>query len=169
MSEILVISIGNTLRGDDGVGMAVIEQLRQMRSIPSGVELLECGMDDLSVILLRPKMSKLIVIDAANMGLAPGEWRRLSVGSPEFEFMEGRRIEHFHGLGLTQAISLGTALGILPDEIVIFAVQPEDIGYHQGLSAAIKKTVYEVCKAIQFELELTHTQKIQAPNGSIAQ
>lgn len=148
-----MLSIGSELRGDDGVGSAVVEQLRRSISLPEGVELIDGGLADFSLLLMKPDLDKLIIVDAANMDLPAGEWRRLAVGQEGFQILENADRSTLHGLGLAEALSLGRVLGILPQEVVIFAVQPKEIGYRSGLSNPLMRTVTEVCTAIQIELE----------------
>ena len=168
MSKILVLSIGSELRGDDGVGKAIIEKLRISQSLPTGVEILDCGTSDLSTILIRPEIKKIIIVDAANMGLLPGEWRRILVNENSCEIFDDNEQDNTHGLGLSHAISLSRILGTLPDEVVVFGIQPQNVDYHQGLSDPVISTVTEVCTAIHFELELTQPEEDPAPNNIFA-
>lgn len=130
---------------------------------------MDCGTGDLSTILMRPDFKKVIIVDAANMGLLPGEWLRILVNDNISEILSEGDQENSHGLGIIQAITLSRILGTLPEEIVIFGIQPQNIEYHRGLSAPVISTVTEVCKAIQFELELTQTKEDPAPNNIFAQ
>lgn len=150
-----MLSTGNEWRGDDGVGPAVIEQLRLSHPLPPVVELMDCGMHDLSTVLMRQDISRLVIVDAADMHLEPGQWRRLDFSQPGFEILDSAASNQMHGFGLSQTLSLGRALDTLPREIVIFAVQPQVVGYRQGLSEPVNRTVTEVCEAIHNELELT--------------
>ena len=69
--------LGNVLLGDDAVGCRIAELLRG-RNI-SGV--VECGTTPENHIaeLYEQSPAELLIIDAADMGLAPGEFRRLSL------------------------------------------------------------------------------------------
>jgi len=169
LSRILLLSVGSELCGDDGIGKAITARLRISYTLPTGVEIMDCGTGDLSTILMRPDIKKVIIVDAANMGLLPGEWRRIEVNDNISEILSEGDQENSHGLGIIQAITLSRILGTLPEEIVIFGIQPQNIEYHRGLSAPVISTVTEVCKAIQFELELTQTEEDPAPNNIFAQ
>ena len=125
------------------------------------------GTGDLSTILMRPDINKVIIVDAANMGLLPGKWRRMLVNESFCE--NSAENDNSHGLGLLQAISLSRILGTLPDEIVIYGIQPQSIDYHEGLSDPVISTVTEVCKAIQSELELTQTKEEPARHSIFSQ
>ena len=72
LPKILVAGIGNVLLGDDGFGVAVIQQLARA-TMPNGVTLMEIGMRglDLTYALLGD-YDAAILIDAAQRGAAPG-------------------------------------------------------------------------------------------------
>jgi len=73
----LVLGVGNTLFGDDGFGCAVIEYAESHCSIPEDVCLLDVGtgvrklLFTLCLSPIRPQ--QLIIIDAIDVGRAPGE------------------------------------------------------------------------------------------------
>lgn len=147
----LVLSLGNPLRGDDGVGTAVLTMLAAYPIIPPEVVLQDGGTPGLETVLLLEGYEKVIIIDAADMGLSPGEWRRFS--SAKLAAQEANLKGTLHQAGLAEALELAEALGMLPDEVVVYGVQPTEIGWEPGLSAVVETTVGEVCKAILAELE----------------
>ena len=60
----LVIGVGNTLRGDDGVGVHVARELAR-RPLPEGVEALDGGTQGLDLIFRLEEADRVILIDAA--------------------------------------------------------------------------------------------------------
>ena len=66
-----IIGIGNPLRGDDGVGVVVAECLQQ-RNLPGGVEVLDGGLGGLTLIDYFEDVARVILVDAADVGAAPG-------------------------------------------------------------------------------------------------
>ena len=146
----LVLSLGNPLRGDDGVGTAVLTLLAAYPIIPPGVVLLDGGTPGLETVLLLEGYQKVIIIDAADMGLTPGAWRRFS--SAKLAPQEANLTGTLHQAGLAEALELAEALNMLPDEVIIFGVQPSEIGWEPGLSVGVETAVTEVCKAIVEEI-----------------
>lgn len=149
----IVLALGNSLRGDDGVGAAVLEHLTQA-TLPPGAKLLDGGTPGLETVLLLQDFQRAIIVDAAEMGLEPGQWKRFIPGSdgqlqPADMYLRGT----LHYAGLAEALALGEALNVLPKEIVIYGVQPTEIGWAPGLSAAVTAAVPVVCKAILDELQ----------------
>jgi hydrogenase maturation protease len=138
------------LRGDDGVGTAVLTLLSAYPIIPPRVALLDGGTPGLETVLLLEGYEKVIIIDAADMGLAPGAWRRFS--SAKLAAQEANLTGTLHQAGLAEALELAEALNMLPDEVIIFGIQPGVVGWEPGLSVGVETAVSEVCGAIIDEL-----------------
>jgi hydrogenase maturation protease len=151
-ADTLVLALGNPLRGDDGVGAAVLEQLAQV-DLPPGVELLEGGTPGLETVLLLQGYRRAIIVDAAAMGREPGEWARLLPGrDAELQADDLYLRGTLHYAGLAEALALGEALAVLPEEIVIYGIQPTEIGWSPGLSAVVQAAIPAVCQSIVQEL-----------------
>lgn len=147
----LVLAIGNPLRGDDGVGAAVLEHLTQI-SLPSNVTLLDGGTAGFEIVLLMQGYTQVIVIDAADMGLEPGTWRYFEASLVQSQSRDLYLRGTLHYAGLAEALSLGEALGVLPPDIRVFGVQPEEIGWEPGLSEPVQAAIPTVAEAILEEL-----------------
>jgi hydrogenase 3 maturation protease len=72
MTTNILLGIGNPLNGDDGVGIYVAERFRKDDWIP-----LACGTapENFTGIIRKTRPSCLVLIDAAAMGISPGEYR----------------------------------------------------------------------------------------------
>ena len=149
MADTLVVGVGNPLRGDDGIGPAVVEWLRARR-LPADVELIDARMSGLDLALTLTGCRRAVVIDAADMGRAPGEWARLTPQQVCPADRDGRLSPH--AAGLAEALALGAALGTLPEQVVIFGVQPAQVTWSIGLSAAARRAVSGVGQAILHEI-----------------
>lgn len=143
----LVLAIGNILRTDDGVGAAVIEHLQAYPPIPD-VEWLDAGTPGFELVLTMQGYQRVIVVDAADMGLAPGTWRTFTPNEIRLQARDMYLRGTLHYAGLAEALSLGEAMNILPDHIQIVGIQPADIDWHMGLTEAVAAVVPEVAKAI---------------------
>ena len=74
---VLVLSIGNILLRDEGLGAAVIEVLSGME-LSDGVELLDGGTGGADLLDIICDRRKLVVIDAIGAGLPSGSIVRLT-------------------------------------------------------------------------------------------
>ncbi|MCB8986023.1 MAG: hydrogenase maturation protease [Ardenticatenaceae bacterium] len=152
MPKTLVLALGNVLRGDDGVGTAVLQSLQAAPAIPAGVELLDGGTPGLETALLLEGYNRVIIIDAAEMGLVPGEWRRFLPGEGRLPARDAHLRGTMHYAGLAEALALGEALGILPPHIVVYGIQPQALDWQEGLSGRVQTAVPPVAAAILQEL-----------------
>ena len=149
--KILVLALGNPLRGDDGVGSAVMAALRETAVLPPHITLIDGGTPGLETALTLQGYDKVIVIDAANLGKRPGAWRRFSLAEANL-VQQAQMNGTLHDAGFAEAVALGAALDILPPEIIVYGVQPEVIEWEMGLSTAVQAAVPEICQEIQAEL-----------------
>ena len=83
--SILILGCGNVLLEDDGFGPAVAQQLQRDFTIPSDVCVLDTGTSVREIlfdtILADKKPSKIVIIDAMDCGLEPGELFSLNIDS----------------------------------------------------------------------------------------
>jgi len=148
IQETLILALGNTLRGDDGAGAAVLDALGG--NLPPGVVVEDGGTPGLTTVLLMEGYQRVIIVDAADMGLEAGAWRRF--GPEALSGGDLRDIGTLHDAGLAEALELGRALGVLPADIVIYGIQPTEIGWTEGLSASVAGSVPVVAEQIRREL-----------------
>ncbi len=132
-----VIGIGNPLMGDDGIGPRLIVELRSRGA--SGADLIDLGTGGIRLVHELSRYDRVILIDAADMGLDPGEHR---IFSPEdavsVKFNRGYSL---HDWDLMRSIEISRELGEAPPSITIFAIQPRSIGQGEGLSLEIDERI----------------------------
>jgi len=145
----LILGLGNSLRGDDGVGPAVIEWLDQ-RVLPPGVEAIDGGTAGLNIVSTLMGHERAIIVDAANIGRAPGAWARFTPDAARLK--DNDMMLSLHSAGLTEALALGAALNVLPPAIIIYGVQPQNSGWSPQLSDEVRAAVTEIGYAILQEL-----------------
>ena len=138
MSQVAVIGIGNPLYGDDGFGVRVIEELNKT-SLPGGVDVIDGGSLGVGLLEFLKTYPAVILLDAADMGLAPGT---LNVFKPE----EVRSLERGHSLSLhsTDILAVIELAEVLEEEIGdihIIAVQPRPVCLGHGLSEEVEKAI----------------------------
>lgn len=147
---VLILGLGNPLRGDDGIGPAVIEALRQVE-LPPEVELMDGGTAGLGLLTAISGRQHLLVVDAAEMGRPPGT---VVVFRPEAVSLEkAASALSPHQLGFAEVLEVAGRLALAPQRIKVFAVQPDRLDWEQGLSPAVQNSLSQVFAAIREELD----------------
>jgi len=145
----LVIGLGNPLRGDDGVGVRAIQMLAA-QALPPGVQLADGGTQGLGIVNLMEGQQRVVLIDAAEVGRAPGQFVRFTLDEAQLRG-NGQHLS-VHAAGLRDALLLAQALKVLPDEVVIFGVQPASLEWNDRLSREVEATVPDLVAAVLTEI-----------------
>ena len=137
--------VGNALLGDDAVGCRVAELLLE-RGI-SGV--VNCGTtpENYVATLRKDPPSKLWIVDAADMGLQPGQWRKLSLDA------WSAAMDSTHGVPL----SLLLAPFSESISITVLGIQPATLQLGAPLSEAVEKTARHLADEIARTARLPDT------------
>jgi hydrogenase maturation protease len=146
----LVIGLGNPLRGDDGVGVRVAQMLAE-QALPPGVEVIDGGTQGLGIVNLMEGWQRVIVVDAADVGRSPGQFVRFTLD--EARLLGDDQHLSIHVAGLRGALLLAQALKMLPDEVIIFGVQPANLEWESTLSPQIEATLPDLIEAVLVELK----------------
>ena len=127
MTTNILLGIGNTLNGDDGVGIYVAERFRKDNWIPFA-----CGTapENFTGIIRKTRPSCLVLVDAAAMGISPGEYRIIPRDKIE-DVSIGT-----HQLPLTFLIDF---LSDSVERIILIGIQPERTGMGEGISLPVRK------------------------------
>lgn len=151
----LIIGLGSLLRGDDGVGVCVVQALAE-RALPAGVEAVYGGTQGLGIVNLLKGQKRVIFVDAADVGQAPGQFVRFTfddVRSGSVRLLGDEHSLSIHAAGLKDALMLAQALNCLPDETIIFGVQPANLDWKDGLSPQVEAVLPRLVEAVLAEAE----------------
>ena len=144
----VVIGVGNPYRGDDGVGPAVIDVLKTHRV--AGAVLTRSHGEAADLIEAWSGADLAILVDAVVAEPAhPGRVHRLVVHECP---TERTRAASSHGLDFGEAVELARVLGRLPGELVLYAVEVEQVEYGTRLSPAVARAAARIAEQIGAEL-----------------
>jgi hydrogenase maturation protease len=144
----LVIGVGNPLRGDDAVGLAVADRVRTR--VPGDVAVLEVEQEPTRLLDAWSGADVAVVVDACSAGGPPGTIHRFDVGDSPLPARVFRSSTHAFGVG--DAVELSRALNRLPARVVVYGVEGEDFAAGAGLSAPVESAVEAVAEAIVQDL-----------------
>lgn len=122
-SSILILGIGNLLWADEGFGVRAVEALNERYVFPGHVRLLDGGTLGLNLVQHVQDARRLIVFDAIDYGLAPGEMK-IVLNSEVPMFMGVKRMS-LHQTGFQEVLGCARLTGLYPEELVLIGVQPE--------------------------------------------
>lgn len=154
---VLVLAVGNILRGDDGFADAVLQRLEQ-EDLPAEVELFDAGTSIVDYMDLFHDRELLVVIDAVRGGQKAGSLFRFSPQEVEAGELP---MNSLHQVGLLETLNLGELVDCRPQETVVIGVQPEatdlGIGLSQAVQDAVPKAVRLVVKEINTFFDTTRS------------
>lgn len=122
MPGIVVLGIGNTLMGDDGVGAAVARSLTRTGP-PPGVTVVESPNADMGLVRHFREAERVYVVDGIDAGAEPGAVFRFS---PDEAGVTSLRSNNIHGMGVGFLLTNARLTGANPD-VVVFGIQVADI------------------------------------------
>jgi len=139
----LIIGIGNRLKGDDGAGCIVCEQLKE---IPPG-QVIDAGTVPENYIgpIIEKSPDVLVVVDAVDFGGAAGQVR---IFKPE-ELNSAAFSTH----SLSPRLFVDVICQSIPLEVYFVGIQPKDITMGEGLSRQVEEAVEVVVEILKEALE----------------
>ena len=149
----IVIGVGNRARGDDAVGLRVVERLK------GSVTCYESSGDPSELIVLFGSDPDVIVVDAMVSGSNPGTITTTSIsfGAHPTSPVPLRSQSSTHGFGVFEALELARILGTVPARLTVIGIEGSDFSLGGDLSPALEPAVARVADRI---LTLAAEQKV---------
>jgi len=149
---VLILGIGNVFFGDDGFGCAVIEHLERHFEVPGGVCILDAGTGvrlPLFTLCLSPvRPRRLLVVDAVDVGRAPGEWFELDPADIPVVKLDDFSMHQLPTSNMLRELQEQTGV-----EVRVLACQtgplPEEVC--PGLSEPVRRAVTEAARWVERE------------------
>ena len=144
MSEVMVVSLGNRFRRDDGVGPYVLDKVRSHAG--ANIAYRE-NSGDVSGLLHDWCGRCVYLIDAAHAQVQrPGQV--LEFDGLADELPGSLPLTSSHGLQLKDALQLGQAVDSLPSRLKVYAICGDDFGHGPGLSPMVQAAAEQVAQQI---------------------
>jgi hydrogenase maturation protease len=135
MVALTVLGIGNILMQDEGVGVRLMEAVRDARAWPAEAEFIDGGVGGLNLLNVIESAGQLVVFDAADMGLAPGQWRIFRPEDVAPDRSDGRL--SMHDVPFLETLELCRRFSRCPPTVLL-AVQPKSVDYGRQISAELQ-------------------------------
>jgi hydrogenase 3 maturation protease len=154
-SKIAFLGIGNELKGDDGVGLAVVDKLSAFVEDPS-IAVINCHdvPENFTGYLKRFKARCIVLIDATDFGGPPGEARLFELDDVIMSSAVASHKASLEVLGAYLRLQTGAT------NVFLVGIQPANCDVGDELSPAAAKASATVAEAIG-----TALNRFRAKNG----
>jgi hydrogenase maturation protease len=142
--EILLIGVGNPLRGDDAAGRLVANLIRKRQ--PSSFRVIEHDGEGASLIEAWAGAQKVIIVDAVSSEALPGTIYRFDAVE---QSLPGKVFQNStHAFGLCEAVELARTLHRLPRQLIIYGIAGKSFDTGGRLSVEVESAVSHVAERI---------------------
>ncbi|WP_284272720.1 HyaD/HybD family hydrogenase maturation endopeptidase [Bradyrhizobium iriomotense] len=146
-----MLGIGNILWADEGFGVRAVEEFHHRYAVPAEVTILDGGTQGLQLVNYLQESHRLIVFDAIDYGLEPGELKL--VRDEEVPRFTGVRKMSLHHTGFQEVISACCLLGHCPKHLVLIGCQPLALDDWGGpLTPAVRNQIGPAVELARFIL-----------------
>lgn len=148
-SQPLILGIGNVLLSDDGVGIHIVEALDVLKrdgAIQDDFRTRDGGTIGLSLLSELNGDDDLIVVDAMEMGAAPGTVRVFHDADMDRQLTGIKRTAHEVALG--DLMMAATLAGCAPRRRALVGVQPETTTWGLTPTAAVDPAIATACEEV---------------------
>ncbi len=153
MKKTAIIGLGNTLRQDDGVGILLLQKLKQKKSlIPEHIDMIEAGIPGINLIHIIEPYDQIILIDAVNFNQKPGYsffFKPENVTSQK----NNKNPVSIHENDVLKIIEIYKKINPEKKQFYIFGVQPKNTGYGENLSEDIKKNFEKILNKLSDQIK----------------
>jgi hydrogenase maturation protease len=153
-----MIGIGSQ-HGDDRLGWEVASRLRECLSqrVISRI-----STDPLDVISLDSQCEPLVIVDACRGAGLPGTIHRFEWPDPRI-MAEG--CISSHGIGLAASLELAARLGVLPDQVIVYAVEGTNAEPGDPLSPAVQAAIPTLVSRVMDEMARLEGPQLEHPES----
>ncbi|SDD79439.1 hydrogenase maturation protease [Glycomyces harbinensis] len=149
MRPVVIIGVGNVYRRDDGVGVAVVQRLRET-GLPDWVTSAVSDGEPAQLVELWSRTELAIVVDALAVRAAiPGAVHRIEIDAVEGVHAPSASS---HGLGLGTAARLARELGRLPERLIVYAVEISEYAFGDRMSPAVASAAEHIAEHVEADL-----------------
>ena len=138
--RLLILGVGNTLLGDEGLGIACLHALQDAMATQPSAVLAPTWMDGGTLsFTLAPAIADhdaLLVLDAAELGGAPGDIH-VAEGEAMDAFIGSHRKRSVHEVGLVDLMSISLLSGHWPARRALVGMQPQLIAWSDRMSTPV--------------------------------
>lgn len=132
-----IIGLGSYSQADDSIGLRIVEHIAQ-NDLERGFEAVSLGDEGMSLLFyLNNETEKIVLVDAVDLGLPPGEHRLFR--PEEVESRKELNRLTTHESDILTILRFAESLGYSIPPITVLGIQPADLGPGMELSPALQE------------------------------
>jgi hydrogenase maturation protease len=149
--DVVVIGVGNRLRGDDAAGLEIARRLRERTE---GVAVRELEGEGIGLLELWGRARAVILVDTIRSGASVGAIQRLDASAGPLP-ANLRGSSSTHAVGVAEAIELARTLGRLPARVVVYGIEGRRFDAGAPISPEVQASLDAVSEAVLREAHAT--------------
>lgn len=134
--SLLVLGLGNVLCGDDGLGVAAVEEIHRRYVIPDNVQVLDGGTLGLALLAYFEKGGDVILVDAIGADLDAGSFVYLR--GDEVAPAVRQRLS-VHQIGVADLLDSLRLIDAYPRRLILLGLVPQTLELGLEKSAAVRR------------------------------
>jgi hydrogenase maturation protease len=146
VDKTVVLGVGNALLADEGAGIHAIRRMQSDGGWDDGVEFVDGGTLSFTLAQTIEDTDRLIVVDAADFGSAPGTVRVFE-GVAMDAFLGGGRKRSVHEVGLIDLMAIALLADRLPARRALVAIQLARVDWSEEPSKPVALAIPGACAA----------------------
>lgn len=144
MRHTLVLGVGNTLLGDEGIGVHAMRALQSAYDGSPDIEFVDGGTLSFTLSGLIADADALLVLDATQLNAAPGSVQLFN-GEDMDRFLGSRRRASVHEVSLLDLLAIAHLSDALPAQRALIGVQPQWVDWAETPTPAVAAAIPQVC------------------------
>jgi len=146
---VLVLGVGNILLKDEGVGVKVVERMREEYDFGDDVVFYDGATAGLDLMPVMSRYRHIIIVDTVDAGEPPGTIYRFRVDDIDAKVPYKTSL---HQIGMVEVFAVSEALGRKLDGVII-GVQPADMSsWGLDLTPEIEAKIPDIIERVLAEL-----------------
>ena len=147
--DTVVLGVGSPLMGDDGLGVEVVEMLRERWAHDPDLVFLDGGTWGMRVLPYIEGARRLLLLDVIRDDQAPGTVIRLE--KDELPRHLRQKLSP-HQIDLGEVLALAELRGTFPPQAVALGIEPDHVELHDGLSEKVRTALPLLIEAARRQL-----------------
>ena len=155
LDKIAILGFGNPVREDDGVGIYIIEKLKEHIGEKENLSIFDMGTSAFEILFKLKGHARIILVDAViNSGEAVGTTFKLPASEIDAQIQDDPLV-FLHSLKWDQALSYAKKMlgNDYPENIEVYLIAIDDTRFNVGMTEAAKRGGDKVVKLLLEELK----------------